>query len=216
MSDKKHKERKLQFKWLTLYWRIVWGLVLLVFLVLLTVLIVWLVLRPTKPKFYLQDASVTFFNASSEFPNLISVSIQVVISTRNSNGRVGVYYDRLDVYAAYMSQQITPATPLPPTYQGHKDVLLWSPFLCGVNVPIAPYLAASLAQDKSDGLLILRVKILGRVRWKVGSWTSNRYRLTVDCPALLSFSGDRAVSGNGYYPSPLIRFQRTSSCSVSV
>ncbi|CAA6667621.1 unnamed protein product [Spirodela intermedia] len=199
MSDKKHKERKLQLKWLTLYWRIVWGLVLLVFLVLLTVLIVWLVLRPTKPKFYLQDASVTFFNASSEFPNLISVSIQVARRVR------GVHV------AADHSR-----TPLPPTYQGHKDVLLWSPFLCGVNVPIAPYLAASLAQDKSDGLLILRVKILGRVRWKVGSWTSNRYRLTVDCPALLSFSGDRAVSGNGYYPSPLIRFQRTSSCSVSV
>lgn len=216
MSGKKCEEHKHHFHWLRLYWLIIYGLAFLVFLVLLTILVVWLVLRPTKPKFYLQDATVTFFNASDEVPNLISVSIQVVIATRNPNGRVGVYYDRLDVHAAYMSQQITPPTSLPPTYQGHKDLLLWSPFLCGVNVPIAPYLAASLAQDKSDGLLVLRVKILGRVRWKVGSWTSNRYRLAIDCPALLSFSGDQAVSGDGYYPSPLIRFQRTSSCSVSV
>ncbi|GMG98418.1 hypothetical protein Nepgr_000258 [Nepenthes gracilis] len=40
-----------------------------------------------------------------------------------------VYYEKLDVYAAYRNQQITLPTLLPPTYQGHKDTVVWSPFL---------------------------------------------------------------------------------------
>ncbi|KAL0910503.1 hypothetical protein M5K25_021492 [Dendrobium thyrsiflorum] len=186
--------------------RTLFCITLFIILVLLAILIVWLVLRPTKPQFYLQDARVLGLNLSA--PNLLSSTIQITISSRNPNERVGIYYDRLDVYAAYKNQQITPAYSIPSLYQGHKDIDVWSPYLSGSFVPIAPYLCTSLTQDEDNGFLFLYVKIDGRLRWKVGSWTSDRYHIFVDCPAFLTF--DNHAGG------PVIRFQQMSTCSVDV
>uniref|UniRef100_A0A1D1ZAR0 Protein NDR1 n=1 Tax=Anthurium amnicola TaxID=1678845 RepID=A0A1D1ZAR0_9ARAE len=189
----------------------------LIFLVLLAILVIWLVLRPTKPKFYLQDATVYGFN-SSDGPagSTLTTTIQVTISTRNPNDRIGIYYDKLDVYAAYHSQRITLATAIPPSYQGHNDVIIWSPFLHGPAVPISPYLSLGLSQDQTAGVLLLYVKLDGRLRWKVGSWTSGHYHVFANCPALLSFGGRGGVASGGGAYSPVIRFQQISTCSVDV
>ncbi|KAJ6821109.1 NDR1/HIN1-like protein 1 [Iris pallida] len=49
---------------------------LLVIIVLIVILIVYLVLRPHKPRFYLQDATVISFNLSS--PNILSTYLQAI------------------------------------------------------------------------------------------------------------------------------------------
>ncbi|KAF7057874.1 hypothetical protein CFC21_076791 [Triticum aestivum] len=135
----------------------------------------------------------------------------VTVASRNPNDRVGVYYDRLDVYASYKYQQITVAASLPAVYQGHGDVDVWSPVLDGPNVPFAPYLASAISQDCQAGYLILQVKIDGRVRWKVGSWISGHYHLFVTCPAFLVTSG-----GNGAPGASGFKFQTTTYCHVEV
>ncbi|KAJ6817200.1 NDR1/HIN1-like protein 1 [Iris pallida] len=182
----------------------------LVILVLLIVLIVFLVLRPHKPKFYLQDATVLSFNASS--PNVLSTYLQVTLSSRNPNNRVGIYYDGLDVYATYNNQQITLAATIAPLYQGHNDVDAWSPYLRGDSIPIAPFLVDALTQDEADGFFFLWVKIEGRLRWKVGDWKSGRYHVFVNCPAYLSF--DR--SNDSSFPTQMIRFRQSSTCTVDI
>ncbi|TVU26788.1 hypothetical protein EJB05_29352, partial [Eragrostis curvula] len=129
-------------------------------------------------------------------------------SPRRSS-RVGVYYDRLDVYASYKYQQVTLGASLPPVYQGHGDVDVWSPVLTGPNVPFAPYLADALGKDVANGYLIMEVKIDGRVRWKVGSWTSGHYHIFVTCPAFFITSGGNGVVGAGG-----LRFQTATYCHV--
>lgn len=186
----------------------------LAIIVLITVLIVWLVLRPTKPKFYLRDATVMAFNLSLT-PSILTTTIQVTIAIRNPNQRIGIFYDRLQVYASYKSQPITLSSKNRPFYQPRKGVSVLSPFLFGVDVPMAPYLSTSLSQDEQSGSALLVVKIDGRVRWKVGSWTSGRYHLFVNCPAYLSFDTTGSTEESNIF-SPVVRFQRISSCSVSV
>ncbi|CAL9778428.1 unnamed protein product [Musa acuminata subsp. burmannicoides] len=181
-----------------------------IIVILLIILIVWLALRPTKPRFYLQDAVVLQFNYTGPPSNLLSTVIQVTLSSRNPNDRVGIYYDRLDVYAAYKYQQISVASALPPMYQGHNDIDVWSPYLYGPDVPVAPYLCEPLTQDESSGFLLLHVKIDGRIRWKVGSWISGHYHLFVSCPAFLTFQNGGSGSGG------TVKFQQMSSCSVEV
>ncbi|KAK9985958.1 hypothetical protein SO802_030909 [Lithocarpus litseifolius] len=181
------------------------------FILLLTILLVWAILQPTKPKFILQDATVYAFNITS--PNLLTSSFQVTLSSRNPNDRIGVYYDKLDVYAVYRNQQITLRTQIPPTYQGHKDINVWSPYIFGNSVPVSPYNAESLSQDQSSGTVMLLIKADGRVRWKVGSFITGRYHFYVRCPAYITF-GTRStgiVVGNN-----AIKYQLVQMCSVSV
>jgi len=159
------------------------GLLLgLALIVAIIALIVYLVLRPTHPRFFLQDASLRQLDLSNGSSNLLSTTLQVTV-----------------------------AASLPPVYQGHGDVDVWSPVLAGPNVPFAPYLADALQQDCQAGYLILQVKIDGRVRWKVGSWISGHYHLFVTCPAFLVTNG-----GNGAPGASGFKFQTTTSCRVEV
>ncbi|XP_051131262.1 NDR1/HIN1-like protein 1 [Andrographis paniculata] len=187
------------------------GFLILAFLVLLAVLIIWAILQPKEPRFLLQDATV--FNLNVSAPNVISTTIQLTISSRNPNSRIGIYYERLRVYANYNNQQITTPTGIPPVYQGHKDVNIWSPFIFGANVPVAPYNGLLLGQDKSNGGVNFKFKIDGRVKWKVGAFVSGRYHLHVTCPAFVPIGNSK---NTGIVVGNAIKYQISRSCSVDV
>ncbi|URE19917.1 hypothetical protein MUK42_10884 [Musa troglodytarum] len=108
-----------------LYLRIFFVALFFIVLVLLAVFIIWLVLRPSKPGFYLQDASIAQFNFTAG-TNLLTAIMQVTVSSHNPNDRIGIYYDKLDAFAVYQEQRITASTELPTGYQGHNDVVVWT------------------------------------------------------------------------------------------
>ncbi|CAL9026317.1 unnamed protein product [Prunus brigantina] len=187
------------------------GLLIFNFILLVTILIVWAILQPSKPRFILQD--VTVFNFNNSVPNVFSSSFQVTVSSRNPNDKIGIYYDKLNIYATYRNQQITFVTLIPPVYQGHKDVNVWSPFIYGTEVPIAPYNSLALDQDKNAGSVFLLLKMDGRVRWKVGTFISGRYHFYVRCPAFIPLGpkNNGVLVGNN-----AIKYQLLQHCKVSV
>ncbi|KAF2936630.1 hypothetical protein DAI22_04g316301 [Oryza sativa Japonica Group] len=118
--------------------RLCWALVALVLLTLFIVLVVWLALRPHKPRFYLQDLSVLCLNVTPPASAYLFTTMQATVAARNDNGRVGVYYDKVDVYAQYKDVAITVPTRLPVEYQGHYDQSVWSPFLQSLDHVVLP------------------------------------------------------------------------------
>lgn len=195
-----------------LHRHILYGVAAFVVLVLFIIFLVWVILRPTKPAFILRDATVFAFNVSASPPFALSTTMQITISAKNRMDRVGIYYLKLDVYAAYRSQQVTLPTMLPATYQGHKDYTVWSPFLYGTSVPISPGLMVALQQDLNVGAVLLNIKIDGRVKWKVGTWFSGKYHLNANCPAYIKFGDTNA--GNPFGPE--MKFVLAQDCSVDV
>ncbi|KAM3398822.1 NDR1/HIN1-like protein 1 [Capsicum galapagoense] len=190
-------------------------LIAFVVLFLFTILLVYLILRPTKPHFILQDATVYAFNTSAPF-NFLTTNVQITIASRNPNEKIGIYYDKLVVHATYRGQQVTLPTLLPQTYQGHKDVSIWSPFVYGNNVPIAPYLGNEISQDISVGSILLNVKIDGRIRWKVGSFITGKYHLNVNCPAYVGVGGKMVGNSVVVGKSLAIKYQLVQNCHVDV
>ncbi|KAJ6994365.1 NDR1/HIN1-like protein 1 [Populus alba] len=187
--------------------------VILTFLLiaLIVILLVWAILRPSKPKFILQDATVYAFNVS--YPSFITSNFQVTVSSRNPDDRVGIYYDRLDIYATYRDQQITLRTSIPSSYQGHKETNVWSPFIYGNSVPVSPYNSVALSQDQGAGVVMLMIKIDGRVRFKVGTFISAKYNLHVRCPAYIQFGSRTSgimVGDN------VVKYQLATRCHVSI
>ncbi|CAN8259719.1 unnamed protein product [Cochlearia groenlandica] len=193
--------------------RIIWSIIIILFIIFLTILLIWAILQPSKPRFLLQDATVYAFNVSGDPPNLLTSNFQITLSSRNPNDKIGVYYDRLDVYATYRSQQITFRTSIPSTYQGHKEVNVWSPFVSGTYVPVSPYNAVSLDGDRDNGFVRLVIVAEGRVRWKVGTFITGKYHLHVRCLADINF-GNR---GNGVLVGDnAVKYTLANMCSVSV
>ncbi|CAI9780271.1 unnamed protein product [Fraxinus pennsylvanica] len=205
-SSHKSKRRKL-------IRRCIYGLLIFNFILLVIILLVFAILHPKKPRFVLQDATVFNLNVSAATPNIISTTIQVTINSRNPNDNIGIYYDKLDVYATYHHQQITSFTAIPPVYQGHKDVNLWSPFVRGDNVPVAPFNGLALSQDQINGGIQMVFKIDSRVKWKVGSLVTGRYHLHVSCPAYIPLGNNK---NTGIWIGSTVKYQLSQSCSVSV
>lgn len=146
-----------------LYRRIACVIFTVVLLIGLVIFLIWAILRPSKPRLILQDVTLLGLNVSSVPPAAISTTMQITISSHNPNNRIGVYYQVMDVYAAYRGQQVTLPTLLPPTYQGHNDVTVWSPFLYGEAVPVAPEFAEALNEDNNVGAMLFNIKVNGQV-----------------------------------------------------
>ncbi|XP_010493295.1 PREDICTED: NDR1/HIN1-like protein 12 [Camelina sativa] len=189
--------------------RVIWALLGLIVVAAFVVFLVWAILHPHGPRFVLQDVTINDFNVSQ--PNYLTSNLQVTVSSRNPNDKIGIFYDRLDIYASYRNQEVTIARLLPTTYQGHLEVTVWSPVLIGTAVSVAPYLSPALDEDFMAGLVLLNIKIDGWVRWKVGSWVSGSYRLHVNCPAYINVPRQLVV-GVG----PAMKYQLVQRCAVDV
>ncbi|KAK9093740.1 hypothetical protein Scep_025209 [Stephania cephalantha] len=174
------------FKLSKFYKRLFYGLSTICISVLTLVFLIWLILRPSKPHFYLKQADLYQLNVTT--PHLLNSSMQITLVSKNPNERVGVYYDELGVYASYKGQQITVGTFIPPFYQGHKDTNLLTASLIGSGLPVAPSLGYDVSRDQTAGRLELSLRVDGRLRWKVGTWVSSRYRFTVECITIMGFS----------------------------
>ncbi|CAA6656092.1 unnamed protein product [Spirodela intermedia] len=133
------------------------------------VLLVWVILHPAKPQFYLKD-------------------VGFILVSSNPNDRVGVYYDGLRAYASYKGQLITTESALPPFYQGHGDTNVLCASLSGAGVAVAPSFRYDVSRDEIAGQLPIKLRLDGRVRWKVGTWISGQHPIDVDCSIIVGFA----------------------------
>ncbi|CAA6666762.1 unnamed protein product [Spirodela intermedia] len=134
-------------------------------------LLIWFILRPTKPQFYVKDAGVYQLSLP---PRLLNSTVEFTLVSRNPNERVGVYYDSLRAYATYKGQRSPPTPRSRPSTRATRTPTFSPPPSPAPACPSPP--------------LRLRARPLeGRVRWKVGTWVSGEYRIMVDCIAIVGF-----------------------------
>ncbi|MBA0553969.1 hypothetical protein Golob_013105 [Gossypium lobatum] len=175
-------------------------------IVLAFIFLIWLTLHPAKPQFSLREADV--YQLSLSGTHLLNSSIQFTMLSRNPNKKVGIYYDELQAFAAYKGQQITFDSFLPPFYQGHEESNLLTTSLQGTGLPVALSFGYEVEHDQTAGRIVLNLKVNGKLRWKVGTWVSGRYRFNVNCVSVMSF-GPNA-------PTAPLSSNQAAQCSTAV
>ncbi|XP_022868236.1 NDR1/HIN1-like protein 26 [Olea europaea var. sylvestris] len=173
--------------------------------VLSFILLVWLILHPTKPQFSLREVEINQLNLSG--PSLLNSSVELTLLSNNPNRKVGIYYDELQVCASYKGQTITHDTSIPPFYQEHEETNYLSASLVGYQQPVAPSFGYDVGRDQRIGKLVLTVKVIGKLRWKVGTWVSGMYRFHVNCVVIMPF---------GPIPSPPLSSKQGTRCSTTI
>lgn len=161
------------------------GLLALVLLAGVTALVLYLVYRPSKPRFAVVGAAIYELNATSAPVSAVSASMQVAVTIRNPNSRSAISYDRLVAYVTHRSQAITPPTPLPPLEQEKDSTVAMSPVLGGGPVPVSPEAAAGLAAAEAYGVVALRLVVAGQIRYRPGPFHSTRVGMFVRCDLLV-------------------------------
>nr|WIW57578.1 late embryogenesis abundant protein LEA8 [Pinus tabuliformis] len=155
------------------------------------VFLTWLVLRPHKPRYYVEYASYPELSLTDR---ILNSKMELNLTTRNPNSRISIYYYKMEGYIFYGDQRIA-GSDIGPFYQGHKTVRVLQPTLTAHSVILREDIARDLKLENSAGTLELKLKLYAHVRFKVGSWKSRHYNMRVKCDQL---NVDRNKGGNSF------------------
>ncbi|XP_031371870.1 NDR1/HIN1-like protein 1 [Punica granatum] len=141
------------------------------------------VISPHKSLFTLEDVTLYGFNVSNS-PILITSEFQV-----------------------------TSRTAVPDMYEGRESTSIWTMFISGTSVPVAPHVGVALNRDwVINRLVVIMIKLDGQVKWKLGVIAKGSYHITVKCPAYIPFG----TNGTGIYVgNNAIKYQLLQRCGVN-
>lgn len=143
----------------------------------IAILITWLALRPQRPKFHVENVTVSQLKVIN---NELNATMQFNMSARNPNKKMGIYYDLIGVGASYRHQKIG-WNRLPGFYQGHKNTTVITFPLSAQSLFLTTDLSSHLLGDRATGSVDMTVRLDAIVRFKVGSWRTREHSMSVYC-----------------------------------
>lgn len=172
-------------------------LVCAIFLTLLLIVaiitfILWLSLRPHRPRFHVHDFSIPGLSQPSGFGNA-----QVIfnVTTRNPNQNVGFYYDAMLVALYYRDQNIGGATLLFPFTQGPKNTtVLYGVLINGATLTVNNQRWMQFQADLGKGAVVFRFDVTSTIRFKISTWYSRRHKMHANCEVKVGPDGSILAS----------------------
>ncbi|XP_047306587.1 NDR1/HIN1-like protein 1 [Impatiens glandulifera] len=176
----------------------------------ITIFTLWFIYHPKNPSFTIVGAAVYALILTPSPLSSISTSMQFNILIKNPNKRVSIFYDRLTTFISYHDQTITPPFELPPVFQEKQGTVALSPVIGGGNpVPVSAEALNGLSLDvEGYGVMQLGVVVVGKLRWKIGLFTTGKKSVHVRCDVAVS------VKNGSYGQVPLL--PSPNSCHVNV
>ncbi|KAH7837664.1 hypothetical protein Vadar_016454 [Vaccinium darrowii] len=164
-------------------------LLALIVLVGLSVLIIWLAVRPKKLVYTIEDGSIHGFNLTN---NHLNATFNFVIRSYNPNTKVSFYYDEVEVSVSYDDETVAFNT-VDPFFQPRRNVTHLGVKLVAQDVGLFGAVAKDLRLERSAGEVELDVRVKAKIRFKVGVWKSRHRTMWILCsPTLVHFSSSKS------------------------
>ncbi|XP_027068765.2 NDR1/HIN1-like protein 3 [Coffea eugenioides] len=158
------------------------------------ILVLWLIFRPNKVKFYANDAELTQFDLSST-NNTLYYNLALNMTVRNPNKRIGIYYDRIEASAFYQGQRLK-NVELDSFYQPHKNTSsLHAVFQGQQLVTLGSDEASNYKDDKNSGSYNIDVELYMRIRLKFGWVKSPKFKPKIKCDLEIPLNSNGTASG---------------------
>ncbi|KAM3306526.1 NDR1/HIN1-like protein 26 [Capsicum chacoense] len=148
--------------------------------------ILWLSLRPHRPRIFLNDFSVPALGQGGGPEN---AHINFRVTARNSNQGIGIYYDATQVKVYYRDQSVGGYQVSTAFYQQPKNSTLFASTLSGSSLTLTESQWKQMLNDRSRGPVIFRLELTSTIRFKISSWNSKRHPMHANCPVGLGQDG---------------------------
>ncbi|XAR65608.1 hypothetical protein NMG60_11009776 [Bertholletia excelsa] len=151
----------------------------LLFFIGIITFILWLSLRPHRPRFFTEDFSVSGMAQAVGFQG---AQVRFNVTARNSNVNIGVHYDTAQqVTVYYHDQSIGTTSLLFPFYQRPKTSIEISGALSGDTLTMSNDLWTQIQGDRANGAAIFRLEVTSTIRFKVSTWNSKSHKMHANC-----------------------------------
>ncbi|EXB66199.1 hypothetical protein L484_001755 [Morus notabilis] len=160
------------------------------------VFIVWLVLRPRIPKFWVDSVSVSNLNTSAQ---TLSGDWAVGFSVYNPNKKMSIAYDQINSDIAYKKAFLS-ETRIAPFDQGKRNRMAINATFSAKNSYVEDWVVKGISEDRGRGTVNFHVRVWARVGFRAGGWRLRRRLLRVICDnvgvGISSSSGSGKLAGN--------------------
>ncbi|KAG9454168.1 hypothetical protein H6P81_007072 [Aristolochia fimbriata] len=149
--------------------------------------VLWLSLRPHRPRFRVQSFS---FPALTQETGFQDAEITFDVSDRNPNQNVGIYYDSM-VGTLYYRDKAIGGTPLLfPFYQPSKNTTMIHGVLNGSNnLTVTDQLWTQFMTDRAAGNVGFLLELTAAIRFKISSWGTKPHRMHASCQVAVGVDG---------------------------
>ncbi|CDP20320.1 unnamed protein product [Coffea canephora] len=149
------------------------------FLIGVITFILWLSLRPHRPRFHIHEFSIPAIAQGNGFEN---AQIDFNVTARNPNRAIGIFYDAMHISVTYDDQGIGATSLLYPFYQGPKNTTVLAGSLSGATLTVTNQRWQQFLADRSQGRVIFKLDVTSTIRFKISSWDSKHHTLHANCP----------------------------------
>ncbi|KAL6204900.1 hypothetical protein ACLB2K_022167 [Fragaria x ananassa] len=162
------------------------GIILLAIVVLLglAVLITWLVVKPKRLVYTIENSSIKGYNLTNDH---LSATFDFTVRSYNPNKRVSFYYDSIEATVNYNDQTLA-FSAVEPFYQRHRNVTRFNVEFVAISTALPSFVSKDFLLEKATGKVQLDVWLKARIRYKVGAWKSRHRTLRISCSPVLEFN----------------------------
>ncbi|KAL8103925.1 NDR1/HIN1-like protein 26 [Apium graveolens] len=157
--------------------------------------IVYLSLRPHRPRFLIEQFSLPALAQPNGFEN---AELTFNVTARNSNHKIGIYYADMVVNAFYDDQSIGGRPVLYPFYQEPKNSTIIFGTLSGATLTVNNRRWMQFLADRSRGKVMFRLEITSTIRFKISTWDSKRHKMHANCQVEVGSDGLMMASFVGH------------------
>jgi hypothetical protein len=163
--------------------------------------VLWLSLRPHRPKFYLTDFSIPNANRQSGLANL---PVRFAVTEHNPNQKIGIYYEEIVASVYYGDVLVAKGPVMQAFYQPPKGdtPVLGQLTATGPNPATDSAAWGRFSAELSAGAVRMRLMLTSTVQFQVKMWDTKHHHMKAEC--------DFTINGDG----TLQQQDKNSQCTL--
>ncbi|KVH96930.1 NDR1/HIN1-like protein 10 [Cynara cardunculus var. scolymus] len=150
----------------------------LLFIVGLITFILWLSLRPHRPRYHIHEFSIPSIAQDNGFA---TAQATFNVTARNANLNIGIYYDTMHLTLYYQDQNIGEMPLLFPFYQSPKNTTVLYGTFSGSTLVVDTARWTQFVADRMRGMVSFRLEVVTSMRFKVATWESKNHKMHANC-----------------------------------
>ncbi|XVE51166.1 hypothetical protein DITRI_Ditri02bG0017600 [Diplodiscus trichospermus] len=148
--------------------------------------ILWLSLRPHRPRFHITEFTVPGLAQPTGFEN---VQIMFNVTARNANQNIGIYYDSMVGLVFYKDQNMGSTPLLRPFYEEPKTTTIVYGTFSPATLTVNSSHWNEFHRERQHGSVVFRLDITSVIRFKILSWKTKHHKLHVSCDVAVGPDG---------------------------
>ncbi|KAD5803378.1 hypothetical protein E3N88_14738 [Mikania micrantha] len=155
----------------------------LIVMIGLTILIIWLNIKPKRPIYYISGGSINNYTLTKD--HHLYASYNLVLKSFNPNQKMHILYKKMEIKIMYENVEL--ASGVIDAWHQHKiEKREFKLDLVSHNVVLSEAVSGHLKLAKSLNQVVLDLELKSKIKSKLGIWKSRYYHMRVSCVNVVS------------------------------